>query len=155
MNKTDRFIRFLSGILFLLICLPEPGTAAFSEETDPSLFVVDDSIENNTRAEDLLYSLTLHEKICQLFFVQPEQFSQTSRVSGPDKTFYRAFSRFPVGGIILFAPNIRKKDLAALNAGMQEAAQGVNGIGLLIGTDEEGGGVSRVANKLKLPEKQP
>ena len=38
---------------------------------------------------------------------------------------------------------------------MQDAAQGVNGIGVFIGADEEGGSVSRVANNLRLPEKQP
>ena len=156
MKKKGCFHRFFSGILILIISLSGSWTAVSSEaQEDSSLFIVDDSVENYTRAEDLVCSLTLHEKVCQLFFVQPEQFSRMSRVSTPDKTYYRAFSRFPVGGIILFAPNIRKKELAALNAGMQAAAQEANGIGLFIGTDEEGGGVSRVANKLKLPEKQP
>ena len=89
------------------------------------------------------------------FFVQPEQFSHAGKVNAPDKTFYSAFKRFPVGGVILFAQNLRKKKLAALNAGMQDAAQGVNGIGVFIGADEEGGSVSRVANNLRLPEKQP
>ena len=154
MEKRVCLQRFLSGVL-ILFCLLLSGTAVFSEDADPSLLIVDDSIEDNTRAEDLIYSLTLHEKICQLFFVQPEQFSQMSRVNAPDKQFFRAFRRFPVGGIILFAPNIRKKEIESLNAGMQEAALGVNGIGLFIGADEEGGSVSRVAGKLRLPEKQP
>ena len=60
-----------------------------------------------------------------------------------------------MGGIILFSPNIRKDEVASLNAGMQSAALDANGIGLFIGVDEEGGGVSRLANKLKLKEKQP
>ena len=155
MNKADCLRRFLSGILVLLICLSGCGTAALSEETDLSLFIVDDSAENETRASDYLSRLTLHEKVCQLFFVQPEQFSRAGKVNAPDKVFYSAFKRFPVGGVILFAQNLRKKKLAALNAGMQEAAQGVNGIGVFIGADEEGGGVSRVANNLRLQEKQP
>jgi beta-N-acetylhexosaminidase len=99
--------------------------------------------------------MTLHEKICQLFFVAPEQFSKETRVYKADKTFLCAFSRFPVGGIILFSANIRKDEIASLNAGMQSAAAESNGIGLFIGVDEEGGSVSRVANRLKLKEKQP
>lgn len=155
MNKADCLHRFFSGILAFLICLYGCGTAALSDETDLSRFMVDDSAENSTRAADYLSRLSLHEKVCQLFFVQPEQFSHAGKVNAPDRTFYSAFKRFPVGGVILFAQNLRKKKLAALNAGMQEAAQGVNGIGLFIGADEEGGSVSRVANNLRLPEKQP
>ncbi len=155
MNKADCLHRFLSGILAFLICLYGCGTAALSDETDLSRFMVDDSAENSTRAVDYLSRLSLHEKVCQLFFVQPEQFSHAGKVNAPDRTFYSAFKRFPVGGVILFAQNLRKKKLAALNAGMQDAAQGVNGIGVFIGADEEGGSVSRVANNLRLPEKQP
>ena len=152
MKSTFPFRRFLSGLLILCACLCGAGHA---EEADPSLLLVDDSVEYQSRAEDIIDFMTLHEKVCQLFFVAPEQFSQMERVNKADRKFFRAFSRFPVGGIILFAPNIVRKDIAALNAGMQEAALAANGIGLLIGVDEEGGGVSRVANKLKLKEKQP
>ena len=152
MKSISPFRRFLSGLLILCACLCGAGHA---EEADPSLLLVDDSVEYQSRAEDIIDFMTLHEKVCQLFFVAPEQFSQMERVNKADRKFFRAFSRFPVGGIILFAPNIVRKDIAALNAGMQEAALAANGIGLLIGVDEEGGGVSRVANKLKLKEKQP
>lgn len=155
MNKADCLRRLLCGILICLICLCGCGTAALSDEPDLSRFIVDDSAENSTLAAVYLSRLSLHEKVCQLFFVQPEQFSHAGKVNAPDKTFYSAFKRFPVGGVILFAQNLRKKKLAALNAGMQDAAQGVNGIGVFIGADEEGGSVSRVANNLRLPEKQP
>ncbi len=106
------------------------------------------------RVDRIIGGLTLHEKVCQLFFVQPEQFSRTEKVNAPARSLERAFGRFPVGGIILFASNITKRNIADLNAAMQSYARGVNGIGLLIAADEEGGGVSTVANKLKLEEKQ-
>ena len=155
MKSIFPFRRFLSGLLIFCTCLYMCRAAVHAEEADLSLLLVDDSVEYQSRAEDIIDFMTLHEKVCQLFFVAPEQFSQMERVNKADRKFFRAFSRFPVGGIILFAPNIVRKDIAALNAGMQEAALGANGIGLLIGVDEEGGGVSRVANKLKLKEKQP
>ena len=138
-------------LLCLLLCLSLPAMA----EEDPSALLVDDSLEYTSRIDDLIAGLTLHEKVCQLFFLAPEQFSNNGRINAPGKSFYKAFTRFPVGGVILFSPNIVKSKIKSLNAGMQEAAAGVNGIGLLIGADEEGGSVSRVANKLKLPEKQP
>jgi len=143
--------KLLCLVLCLLLCLSFPAAA----EEDLSALLVDDSLEYTDRVDDLIYSMTLHEKVCQLFFLAPEQFSGTGRVNAPDRQFYKAFTRFPVGGVILFGPNIVKAKIKSLNAGMQEAAAGVNGIGLLIGVDEEGGSVSRVASKLKLPEKQP
>ena len=155
MKNAFSFRRFLSGLLALCACLSLCGADMSAEEPDDSMMLVDDSVEDQDRVEDMIDFMTLHEKICQLFFVAPEQFSLLPRVNRANRQFFRAFSRFPVGGIILFAPNIVKKDIAGLNAGMQEAALGVNGIGLFIGVDEEGGGVSRVANKLKLKEKQP
>ena len=154
MMKIRFLIRRLLPVVLLCAFL-FPSVAGVPEAKDPSAFLVDDASEDASRVDILIDTLSLHEKVCQLFFLQPEQFSLTGRVNAPDKTFYAAFSRFPVGGVILFAPNIVKGKVAALNAGMQEAASGVNGIGLLIGVDEEGGSVSRVANKLKLAEKQP
>ena len=138
-------------LLCLFLCLSLPAMA----EEDPSALLVDDSLEYTSRIDDLIAGMTLHEKVCQLFFLAPEQFSNNGRINAPGKSFYKAFTRFPVGGVILFSPNIVKSKIKSLNAGMQEAAAGVNGVGLLIGADEEGGSVSRVANKLKLPEKQP
>lgn len=140
---------------FLILLVFSFPPCAFTDEAENESWLVDDRIENQSRAEDLIDAMTLHEKICQLFFVAPEQFSKETRVYQADKTFLRAFSRFPVGGIILFSANIRKDEIASLNAGMQSAAAESNGIRLFIGVDEEGGSVSRVANRLKLKEKQP
>ena len=103
----------------------------------------------------LLSRMTLHEKVCQLFFVQPEQFSRLDRVTGGSGKLRRAFARFPVGGVILFPSNMASRSLASLNADMQSYALENGGIGLFVGTDEEGGTVSRVAARFKLPDKQP
>ena len=142
--------RLLAAVLLWVFLFPAVG-----EAEDSSAFLVNDALEGEDRVEYLIATMTLHEKVCQLFFIQPEQISKTGRVNAPDKAFYAALGRFPVGGVILFSPNIVKGKVAKLNAGMQEAALAANGVGLLIGVDEEGGSVSRVANKLKLAEKQP
>lgn len=103
----------------------------------------------------IISGMTLHEKVCQLFIVQPEQFSRMDSVKAPSAKLRRAFKRFPVGGVALFNANMQKRSLAQLNEAMQGYALESSGIGLLIGTDEEGGGVSRVANRLKLGQAQP
>ena len=139
--------------LILCACLLLAPAAAGG--FDPTVFVADESPEETGIAQGRLGAMTLHEKVCQLFFVQPEHFSRLDRVTAFSGRLKEALQRFPVGGVILFEKNITKKNLAGLNAGMQRTAMETGGIGLLIGTDEEGGGVSRVANKLKLREKQP
>ena len=103
----------------------------------------------------ILAGMTLHEKVCQLFIVQPEQFSRLDSVKAPSAKLKRAFRRFPVGGVVLFNANMQKRSLLKLNEAMQGYAREGRGIGLLIGVDEEGGGVSRVAKRFKLSQAQP
>ncbi len=153
MKHACSFRRFLVRALSLCACLFLLPAAA--EEMDPSLLIVDDSIEEQGHVEDMIDMMTLHEKVCQLFFVQPEHFSKLEGVTAYSSRLGSAIRRFPVGGVILFGTNITKKDIIGLNTGMQQAALDAGGIGLFIGADEEGGGVSRVANSLKLDEKQP
>ena len=155
MRNTKRFSRILAGLTALLLGWMAAGFPAWAEQENLSAMLVDDIVEEDPKISDLIFSMSLHEKVCQLFFLQPEQFSNLGRVNSPGKKLTRAFSRFPVGGVILFAPNILKNRVSALNAGMQEASLAAVGVGLFIGTDEEGGSVSRLAEKLKLPEKQP
>ena len=152
MKTVFLFRRFSALVLAFCTCV---FLFAAAEEIDPSLLIVDDSIADQCRVEDMIDMMTLHEKVCQLFFIQPEQFSQIDRVTAYSKKLGNAVHRFPVGGIILFAANITRKDISSLNAGLQQAALDAGGIGLFIGVDEEGGGVSRVANSLKLSDKQP
>ena len=59
-------------------------------------------------ANALLTRMTLEEKVAQLFFVRPEDFSRISSVSKPSAKLERAFERFGVGGVILFPENTRK-----------------------------------------------
>ena len=127
------------GIALFLIILLLLGGAAQAEDID-----------------ELLKEMSLHEKVCQMFFVQPEHFSRIDRVTAASSKLTNALKRFPVGGIILFPQNMKnQKTLTQLNASLQESAKSMRGIGLLIGVDEEGGGVSRLANTLRLKEKQP
>ncbi len=129
----------LLSLLVLLFLLPAGAAAAESDEI-----------------QALLAEMSLHEKVCQLFFVSPEQFIKEKRVSKSSGAVQLGLERFPVGGVILFGQNIATgKAVTALNADLQAYACRAHGIGLFIGVDEEGGSVSRVAGKLKLRARQP
>ena len=139
----------MSALFAALLMLSGFAAGTAAGEPEPN------TLPSEEKIEGIIGNMSLHEKICQLFLIRPEQFSGTKRVTAADRALSRAFLRFPVGGIILFAENITKKNIVQLNAGMQAYAREANGIGLLIGIDEEGGSVSTLANKLKLSDKQP
>ena len=88
--------------------------------------------------EDLLSSLTLEEKVGQLFFVQV-----------PDADAAADVSTYHLGGYILFGRDTADKTADALIQTIQsyqDAAAADTGIPLLIGVDEEGGTVVRVSS---------
>lgn len=108
------------------------------------------------RVDEVMAGMTAEQKVCQLFFVRPEDFARIERVIDGSARLKSAFKRFPVGGVILFPENIKSgARLTALTGDMQRYATEQSGIGVLIAVDEEGGGVARVANKLGLDEKTP
>lgn len=87
--------------------------------------------------EDLLASLTLEEKVGQLFFVRV-----------PDTDAVSDVSTYHLGGYILFGRDTADKTADALIQTIQsyqDAAAVDTGIPLLIGVDEEGGTVVRVS----------
>ena len=88
--------------------------------------------------EDLLSSLTLEEKVGQLFFVRV-----------PDAGAAADVSTYHLGGYILFGRDTADKTADALIQTIQsyqDAAAADTGIPLLIGVDEEGGTVVRVSS---------
>ena len=95
--------------------------------------------------EEQLTSMTLREKVGQLFMARPEQLLPNSGfITEMTPELENALKEYPLGGIILFADNIVTPDqLLALNEGLSN----VSGIPMFIAVDEEGGIVARLANK--------
>ena len=98
--------------------------------------------------EDLLASLTLEEKVGQLFFVRV-----------PDTDAVSDVSTYHLGGYILFGRDTADKTADALIQTIQsyqDAAAVDTGIPLLIGVDEEGGTVVRASSNPDLfPQREP
>ena len=96
-------------------------------------------------AESILSSMTLEEKVYQLFVTAPEELPGVSgAVTVADDALLSALEQYPVGGLILFGANlIDRQQTAELISGAQSASR----LGLFIGVDEEGGTVSRLGSK--------
>jgi len=90
-----------------------------------------------TKAEKLLESMTLREKVGQMFIVRPETLGGNH--TGYDENMALALKEYPVGGVVLFGQNITTPDaLTAFTNQLKKHS-------LFVAIDEEGGTVSRIA----------
>ncbi|MBR3018622.1 MAG: hypothetical protein IKH57_16345 [Clostridia bacterium] len=135
-------------VLILLLLFGVINTAFAWED---SYVVVDDddsAPDPVFQARVMMRRMSDYEKICQLFFVSPEMLTGEKRVAAlPDEG--NVFALYPVGGVILFGQNIESEgQLKRLTDQLNAQASSSKLYPLFIGVDEEGGLVSRVANKL-------
>ena len=95
--------------------------------------------------EARLASMTLREKVGQLFVVRPEALDLEKTSGGTTFTaaMQERLAQYPVGGIVLFKKNITDAD--SMTA-LIRAYQNASATGLLVAVDEEGGTVARLAN---------
>ncbi len=94
--------------------------------------------------QSLLDSMSLVEKICQLFIVAPEALSDGVTVTAPEEDFVDELMEYPIGGIVLFSQNlVDREQCQALVSAYQSSSK----TPLFICVDEEGGSVSRLGSK--------
>lgn len=94
-------------------------------------------------AQELLNTMTLQEKVYQLFIVTQEQLTGIKTVVQSGETSKAAVQKQPVGGIVYFAKNIvSPTQCTDMISGIQSASK----IPLFIAVDEEGGTVARLGN---------
>ena len=96
-------------------------------------------------AEELLAEMTLHEKVCQLFIVQPSDITGVSKVTAAGVTTHRALERYPVAGLLYDATNLVSMDQTKT---MLSTVQTYTKIPLILTCDEEGGRVNRLMHTI-------
>lgn len=104
-------------------------TTEVTEEEKPSL------------VDETLAGMTLHEKVCQIMFVTPEELTGEDGVTVAGDATRQALENYPVGGIVYFAKNLESQDQVKE---MIDNSQKYSSIGLFVATDEEGGVVNRL-----------
>lgn len=96
--------------------------------------------------EEKLDTMTIEEKVCQLFMLSPEKLTGVSQVVAAGDVTKNAIQNYPVGGIIYFGPNIETpQQIAQMISNTQGYAMDRSGLPLFIAVDEEGGYVTRIA----------
>lgn len=104
-------------------------TTEVTEEEKPSL------------VDETLAGMTLHEKVCQMMFVTPEELTGEDGVTVAGDATRQSLENYPVGGIVYFAKNLESQDQVKE---MIDNSQKYSSIGLFVATDEEGGVVNRL-----------
>lgn len=109
----------------------------------------DQQTEETSVCTEILASMTLEEKVWQLFMVTPEQLTGVDCATVAGSRTESALRSFPVGGIIYFAQNLEDvEQTRSLLSGTQNFSKEISGIGLFLAVDEEGGTVARAAKSL-------
>lgn len=140
----------------------ESSSAESKDESDDSSS--DDSSKTegekkttySKEVSEKLDSMTLHEKICQMFIVTPEGLTNYTDVSEAGETTMYSLQSYPVGGLIYFDQNLVTMDQTKE---MIDTVQGYSdeicGLPMFISVDEEGGDVARCADMLGTTELYP
>ena len=152
------------GLVLLTGCASAPAETIVTESQPPTAEqsavpqtpepAPEASAEPASKVETLLSSMSLEEKVGQLFIIRPESLStELTPQQAHDTTEYGVtewtedmalqLEKYPAGGVAIFGKNISSPEqLKNFVAAMQQASS----LPLFMGVDEEGGSVSRLAN---------
>lgn len=115
---------------------PEPSEPEPAPESAPEA-----ESEYARLARQTMESMTLDEKIWQLFLVTPEAITKVNTATVAGEKTKQALQDFPVGGLVYFSDNLEDRtQVRALLSGTQSFSK----IPLFLAVDEEGGSVSRI-----------
>ncbi len=116
-------------------------------DTSDTLQADEQPSEEEIRAhkiDEILDTMTLEEKINQLFIITPEALTGIGQATAAEDTTKNALSEHPVGGIIYFTQNfIDEAQTKEMIKNTKEYASQLCKLPLFISVDEEGGTVAR------------
>ncbi|MGN0484485.1 MAG: glycoside hydrolase family 3 protein [Lachnospiraceae bacterium] len=107
----------------------------------PSTYIRKISPDVQRKAKEKVASMTLSEKVCQLFFITPEQLTGIGCVVQAGDPTKLALEDYPIGGLIYFTSNLKTREQVK---GMLANIRAFSDIPPFAGIDEEGGRVARV-----------
>jgi len=119
------------------------SSAATSDASDSATSTVNPL---TVRAQQIVGTMTIEQKVAQLFVVQPEAVTQVSTQTKAGDYTRECLKKYPVGGIVYFAKNLTSSSQTkAMLTDTQTYYEQIMGFPILLGVDEEGGTVARIA----------
>ena len=163
-HRKTRLLAFLLTVPMLLTgCNSAPTTSSVAE-TEPVTEATTEpptteppTTEPPTEAPVVLdRSMTLEEKIYQMFIVTPEALTGVSKVQSAGDSTKAALDERHVGGLIYFGDNLRSfGQTQDMLENTQDFALSDGGIGVFLAVDEEGGTIARCGEKLGTSQLEP
>lgn len=100
------------------------------------------------KVKEIIESMTLEEKVAQLFILTPEALTGKAVVTEAGRMTKKAVEKYPVCGMIYMSQNLESPDqVRRMINNTQEYSKERIGLPMFISVDEEGGTVSRFENK--------
>ncbi len=100
------------------------------------------------KAEQILATMTLREKLYQMFIVAPESLAGTGTVQSATSALKGGIEKYPVGGIIYFKDNLVSK--SQTKKMLLDTAK-IGKIPMFFSTDQEGGSIARLKENVGFP----
>ncbi len=92
-------------------------------------------------------SLPLHQKVCQMFIIRPEDLTDGGDYTQASEYTKEALEKYPVGGLIYFENNLESQtQIRECISDTKDIADECGCIPLFYGVDEEGGDVARCSD---------
>lgn len=99
------------------------------------------------QVEQILASMSMRQKICQMFIVTPEVLTDGANATTADEIMYQSLGEYPVGGLVYFSGNLTDTgQTQEMLSQTQKYATDIEEIPLFLCVDEEGGKVARIGN---------
>lgn len=141
MKKRIRSLAILLSAALLLGCVgcrtnsADTGSAA---QTKPT---------KNEEVQNIVDSMSLEEKVAQLFLVQPEAIVDIGTATAAGDATKQAINKTPVGGFVYFSDNLQsEQQVQDMLRNVQKYSEDRIGLPTFLSVDEEGGTVARVAS---------
>lgn len=100
-----------------------------------------------SKIQKKIHSMSLAEKVAQMFIITPESLTGYSLVTMAGKVTKDALDQYPVGGLIYMGANIKSESqVTEMIQKQQRYSRERIGLPLFISVDEEGGQVTRIAS---------
>lgn len=132
---------FLSAILFPPI---QVRASAF-----PLSGAQESEEDEESKADHILSSMSLEQKVDQMFIITPEALTGVGPVTQAGETTKAALSETPVGGLIYMAENLQSRDqIIGMLSSSQRYSMELSSLPLFLCVDEEGGSVRRLSGRI-------
>lgn len=141
MKKRIRSLAILLSAALLLGCV---GCRTNSADTGSAAQTKPTTTEE---VQNIVDSMSLEEKVAQLFLVQPEAIVDIGTATAAGDATKQAINKTPVGGFVYFSDNLQsEQQVQDMLRNVQKYSEDRIGLPAFLSVDEEGGTVARVAS---------